>query len=133
MSPSRIRETSMSVTPLKHAADKKCEMGATITGLDLNDISDEDLEDLRAATHKYQLVLIKDQQNLDPVKHWELISRLDPTAPQVHGHGTVKDFQKTGGMLAVCREALITLVNDVLTLSRKGSFMVFLQLPMFAS
>lgn len=90
----------MVVTPLKHAADKKCEMGATITGLDLNNISDEDLEDLRAATHKYQLVLIKNQHNLDPVKHWELISRLDPTAPQVHGHGTVKEFQKTGGMLA---------------------------------
>ena len=91
----------MVITSLKHGADSKCSFGATITGLDLNDISDEELEVLREATHKYQLVLIKDQHNLDPVKHWDLISRLDPTAPQVHGHGTVKDIKKTGGILAV--------------------------------
>ena len=76
-------------------------MGATIEGLELNNISDDDLETLRAATHKYQLVGIKGQHNLDPVKHWELVSRLDPTAPQVHGHGTVKEFKETGGILSV--------------------------------
>ena len=91
----------MVITPLKHGAEKQCKFGATITGIDLNDISEDDLEALRAATHKYQLVMIKDQHNLDPVKHWELVSRLDPTAPQVHGHGTVKEFQKTGRMLSV--------------------------------
>jgi alpha-ketoglutarate-dependent taurine dioxygenase len=102
MSPSRISESKIAITPLKHSADKKCKLGATITGLDLNNISDEDLEALREATHKYQLVVIKDQHGLDPGKHWELVSRLDPTAPQVHGHGTVKEFNKTGGMLSVC-------------------------------
>jgi xanthine dioxygenase len=91
----------MIITPLKHAADKNCNFGATITGLDLNNISEEDLEALKVAIHKYQLVMIKDQHKLDPEKHWELVSRLDPTAPQVHGHGTVKEFQKTGGMLSV--------------------------------
>jgi hypothetical protein len=91
----------MVITPLKHSADKKCNFGATITGLDLNVISDEDLMTLKDAIYKYQLVVIKGQHNLDPVKHWELITRLDPTAPQVHGHGTVKEFQKSGGMLAV--------------------------------
>jgi alpha-ketoglutarate-dependent taurine dioxygenase len=101
MSPSRIAEYKIAITPLKHSADKKCKLGATITGLDLNNISDEDLEALREATHKYQLVVIKDQHELDPVKHWELVSRLDPAAPQVHGHGTVKGFNKTGGMLSV--------------------------------
>ena len=99
----------MVVAPLKHAGDKKCNFGATITGLDLNDISDEELEVLRAAIHKYQLVSLKGQHNLDPVKHWELVSRLDPTAPQVHGHGTVEQFKKQGGMLAVSSLSLITL------------------------
>lgn len=89
------------VTPIKHAADKKCTIGAIITGLDLNVISDEDLATLKEAIHQYQYVTIKDQHNLDPVKHWELVTRLDPEAPQVHGHGTVKEFQKTGGLLSV--------------------------------
>jgi alpha-ketoglutarate-dependent taurine dioxygenase len=92
----------MNIIPLKHSADKKCNYGATITGLDLNNISDGDLAALKAATHKYQLVMIKNQHDLDPVKHWEMVTRMDPTATQVHGHGTVKEFQKTGGMLAVC-------------------------------
>ncbi|RDW62288.1 clavaminate synthase-like protein [Coleophoma cylindrospora] len=99
MSPSRTKE-ELVVTPIKHAPEKKCSMGAIITGLDLNDISDEELEQLRAATHKYQVVVIKNQHNLDPVKHWDLVTRLDPTAPNVHGHGTVKQFQKTGGLLS---------------------------------
>jgi hypothetical protein len=61
MSPSRITESKMVVTPLKHGAAKKYEFGATVTGLDLNDISNEDLEILREETHKYQLLMIKDQ------------------------------------------------------------------------
>jgi alpha-ketoglutarate-dependent taurine dioxygenase len=69
MSPSRIAESKIAITPLKHSADKECKLGATITGLDLNNVSDEDLEALREATHKYQLVVIKDQHELDPIKH----------------------------------------------------------------
>jgi alpha-ketoglutarate-dependent taurine dioxygenase len=76
MSPSKLRETSVVITPLNHAADKKCQLGATITALDLNNISDVDLEALREATHKHLLVIIKDQHDLDPVKHWDLISRV---------------------------------------------------------
>jgi hypothetical protein len=121
MSPSRINESTIVVTPIEHAADKKTTMGATVTGLDLNNISNEDLEALREAVHRFQYVTIKDQHDLDPVKHWELVTRLDPTAPQVHGHGTVKEFSKVGGLLSVstipissceilntCRNALFT-------------------------
>lgn len=102
MSPSRTLQSQIAITPLKHAVDKKCTMGATVTGLDLNNMSDEELATLKEATHKYQVVMIKDQHNLDPVKHWELVTRLDPEAElNTHGHGTVKEFAKTGGMLAV--------------------------------
>jgi alpha-ketoglutarate-dependent taurine dioxygenase len=102
MSPSRTLDSGMTITPLKHAADKMCNIGASITGLDLNNMSDEELAALKEATYKYQIVMIKDQHDLDPVKHWELVTRLDPGAKtDVHGHGTVKEFAKTGGMLAV--------------------------------
>lgn len=101
MSPSRIIETKLVVTPLKHGADKKCKIGATITGIDLNNISNDELLALKDATHEYQVVVIKNQHDLDPIKHWELITRLDPEAPKVHGHGTVKEFSNLGGILAV--------------------------------
>ncbi len=101
MSPSKLLESQMVITPLKHGVDKKCNYGAEIRGLDLNHLSDEDIQALREAAHKYQLLMIKDQHDLDVVKHWEMIARMDPDAPEVHGHGTVKEFQKTGGMLAV--------------------------------
>ncbi|KAL3422665.1 alpha-ketoglutarate dependent xanthine dioxygenase [Phlyctema vagabunda] len=99
MSPSKAGE-EMIITPIKHSPDKKCNFGATITGLDLNHISDEELQALKRATHRYQVVVIKNQHDLDPVKHWELVTRLDPAAPQVHGHGTVKEFAKNGGLLS---------------------------------
>lgn len=101
MSPSRISESQMVITPLKHAENKKCKLGAIVTGLDLNNVSDDDLATLKEATHRYQLLMIKDQHDLNVKKHWELVTRLDPTAHEVHGHGTVEQFAKTGGMLAV--------------------------------
>lgn len=109
----------MVVTPFSHGKEKKCTFGATSTRIDLNDISDEELETLRAATHKFQFVCVKNQYDLDPVKHWELISKLDPTAPQVHGHGTVEQFQKTGVILPVSRSCHYQPLVRVLTLLRQ--------------
>lgn len=132
MSPSRITESSVVVTPLKHGVDKQYKFGATITWLDLNDISEEDLEALKAATHKYRLVMIKDQHNLDPVKHWELVSRLDPKAPQVHGHGTVKEFH-TGGMISASPSHLYLSTFKLLTHLRKEPSRAYPQLLMWES
>lgn len=91
----------MVVKPINHGPGKLCNFGATVTEIDLNDLSDEDLMNLKDATHKYKVIVIKNQHNLEPIKHWELVMRLDPTAVPVHGHGTVKDFKKTGGFLSV--------------------------------
>ena len=83
----------MAITPLEHGVDKKCNVGATIAGIDLKNIPNEELEALRDATHRYQLVIIKGQHEPDPVKQWQLLTRLDPTTPQVHGHGTVRSVK----------------------------------------
>lgn len=128
MSPSRTKE-ELVITPIKHSPEQKCSMGAIITGLDLNDITDEELEQLRAATHKYQVVVIKNQHNLDPVKHWDLVTRLDPKAPNVHGHGTVKQFQKTGGLLSVRDSEYLSPAHA--KYSRNGTSMAFPLLLMF--
>lgn len=119
----------MTVTPVKHSPEKKCTMGAMITGLDLNNISNEELESLREAVHHYEYVVIKGQQNLDPVKHWELVTRLDPEAPQVHGHGTVKEFAARGGLLSVSCRGYIQLLNTN-EHDRNVLYMVFQLRPM---
>jgi hypothetical protein len=31
---------------------------------------------LKEATHKYKAIVIKNQHNLEPIKHWELVTRL---------------------------------------------------------
>lgn len=48
-----------------------------------------------------QLVVVKGQKNLEPIKQWELVTRFDPNAPKVHSHGDVKTFNKNGGLLSV--------------------------------
>ncbi|KAI9742918.1 MAG: hypothetical protein M1818_003647 [Claussenomyces sp. TS43310] len=101
MSPSRVeKESSISVQPITHPADKLCKMGAVVTGVDLNSLSDEDLQVLKEATYKYKVIIIKAQHDLEPINQWNLVTRLDPTAPQIYGHGSMEQFKKTGGMLS---------------------------------
>lgn len=60
---------------------------------------------LKEAIWTYKVVVVKGQQNLDPQKQWELVTRFDPDAPSsVHSHGSVEAFNKKGGMLAKSRD-----------------------------
>ena len=102
MSPSAMpKPSSLAVNPIAHGPDKLCNFGAIVSGVDLNDISDEDLQAIKNAVYKYRVIVIKGQHMLDPIKHWEFVTRLDPEAAPVHGHGSVKDFKKKGGFLSV--------------------------------
>ncbi|KAF6823238.1 alpha-ketoglutarate dependent xanthine dioxygenase [Colletotrichum plurivorum] len=82
--------------PLEPEQDKKTRFGARITGLDVNDISDEDLLDLKRAVWKHKLVIIKGQHNLEPIKQWELVTRLDPDAGPQNPDLFMKDFHPHG-------------------------------------
>ena len=53
-------------------------------------------------THK--VIVVKGQKDLTPEKHWELVTRFDPDASQVHSHGNVATFQKKGGVLSKARD-----------------------------
>ncbi|KAF2091770.1 Clavaminate synthase-like protein [Saccharata proteae CBS 121410] len=97
---------SFRIEPLQRGKDERYNFGATITGLDLNTITDEDVEHLKEAIWTHKVVVVKGQENLDPKKHWELVTRFDPSAPQVHSHGDIKTFQKKGGMLSKRREVV---------------------------
>lgn len=62
---------------------------------------DADVKHLKDAIWTHKVIVVKGQKALDPRKHWELVTRFDPDAAQVHSHGDVKTFQKKGGMLSV--------------------------------
>ena len=102
MSPSKIpKPSALVVKPIAHSPEKLCNFGATVSGIDLNDLSDEDLQSIKDAVYTYRVIVIKGQHNLEPIKHWEFVTRLDPNAAPVYGHGSVKDFKKTGGFISV--------------------------------
>lgn len=81
------------------SADQKFNFGAIATGLNLNEISSANVEKLRTAIWTHKVLIVKAQKDLDPKKHWELVTRLDPQAPQIHSHGDVATFNKKGGVL----------------------------------
>jgi alpha-ketoglutarate-dependent taurine dioxygenase len=62
---------------------------------------DADVQHLKDAIWTHKVIIVKDQAALDPKKQWELVTRFDPHATQVHSHGDIKTFQKKGGMLSV--------------------------------
>ncbi|KAK2610915.1 hypothetical protein N8I77_004304 [Diaporthe amygdali] len=56
--------------------------GAEIYGLDVNNITDEQVDRLRDTIQRYLLVVLKHQHDETPQKNWELLNRLSPDAPK---------------------------------------------------
>ncbi|ETS85892.1 hypothetical protein PFICI_03917 [Pestalotiopsis fici W106-1] len=98
--------TLLQVSPLPQEDGKKTNFGAVVDGLDLNNISDRDVQALKETIWKHKVIIVRGQKSLQPVKQWELVTRFDPDAPQVHSHGDVKSFNKFGGLLSKSRDVL---------------------------
>ncbi|KAI9731053.1 MAG: hypothetical protein M1834_005516 [Cirrosporium novae-zelandiae] len=94
------------MSPARTLPESSFKFGAIVTGIDLNDISDEDVAKLKEAIWRYKVIVVKGQENMQPIKQWELVTRLDPDAPKVHSHGNTKDFEKRGGLLSNGREVV---------------------------
>ncbi|KAM0322273.1 hypothetical protein ACHAQA_009562 [Verticillium albo-atrum] len=105
MSPGRLTtEASFTIEPMAKTAGEKHNFGATISDLDLNTISDSDVKALSDAIWTHKVVIVKGQQDLPPIKQWELVTRFDPAAPLVHSHGDLKTFVDKGGVLSRSRQ-----------------------------
>ncbi|KIX95336.1 uncharacterized protein Z520_08853 [Fonsecaea multimorphosa CBS 102226] len=105
MSPAALTpEPSFQVLPLVKRKDQKLNFGAIVEGLDLNHISDDDVKQLKETIWTHKVIIVRGQKDLTPEKHWELVTRFDPDASQVHSHGNLETFQKKGGMLSKSRD-----------------------------
>ncbi|KAJ5464322.1 uncharacterized protein N7458_000008 [Penicillium daleae] len=98
--------TSFTVTPLERTPEQKFNFGARVTGVDLNNISDDDVDRLKTAIWRHKVIVVKAQHNLNPKKQWELVTRLDPKASDGHSHGNLTTFRAKGGLLAQGREVV---------------------------
>ncbi|TIC94073.1 putative dioxygenase [Colletotrichum higginsianum] len=75
--------------------------GAEVHGLDINNMTDADVENLRETIQKYFVVVVKNQQNELPSKNWELLQKLDPGAPEFTDEEWAKFYNPEGkGILA---------------------------------
>ncbi|GAA5987979.1 hypothetical protein JCM11641_005970 [Rhodosporidiobolus odoratus] len=81
---------AITITPLQSSAA----FGAYFEGVDLNNLSDEEFEQLEEALYTHKLLVIKGQKNLRPEKQLELVKRFDPSAEAVHGHGTAQQANR---------------------------------------
>ncbi|EXJ81620.1 hypothetical protein A1O1_07685 [Capronia coronata CBS 617.96] len=105
MSPAALTpEPTFQVRPVIKRKDQKFNFGAIVEGLDLNNISDDDVKNLKDTIWTHKVIIVKGQKDLTPQKHWELVTRFDPAASQVHSHGSIKTFQAKGGLLSKSRD-----------------------------
>ncbi|CAK7218031.1 hypothetical protein SBRCBS47491_003368 [Sporothrix bragantina] len=112
MSPSVLKpEPGFTVVTMKTPADKSTNFGAVIDDIDLNDISDEDVQALSDAIWTHKVVVVRGQKDIHPQKQWDLVTRFDPNAEEVHSHGDMKTFNANGGLLA--RGRYVHAVPDV--------------------
>ncbi len=75
--PSVIKD--IKVTPINHGPKSNVDLGATVHGIDLNNLTDSDFEILYAALHKHKLLVFKEQpEMLIPQKQYDLTRRFDP-------------------------------------------------------
>jgi hypothetical protein len=53
--------STLTITPLEPPAGSKINWGAEIIDIDLNDVSEEDSQKIKAAVYEYQLEIIRKQ------------------------------------------------------------------------
>ncbi|KAF2726990.1 Clavaminate synthase-like protein [Polyplosphaeria fusca] len=97
---------SFTLVPMEKTAKQKTNYGAVVEDLDLESITESDVKALSDAIWTHKVVVVKNQQHLQPIKQWELVTRFDPDAPLVHSHGDIKTFNEKGGILSRGRDVL---------------------------
>ncbi|KAK1755948.1 TfdA family taurine catabolism dioxygenase TauD [Echria macrotheca] len=86
--------SSAVVTPLSVPEGSKVNFGATISGVDIEKLTDADFDVIRAALFAHQVIIFKNQAHVSPRAQFELTNRFDPTATS-YGHGATLDAKRS--------------------------------------
>ncbi|QDS74557.1 hypothetical protein FKW77_007936 [Venturia effusa] len=68
--------------------------GASISGLDIENLTDADFEFIKNALYNHQVVVLKNQGHVSPKAQFELTQRFDPQATS-YGHGKTLDAKRS--------------------------------------
>ncbi|KAK5657700.1 hypothetical protein OQA88_2772 [Cercophora sp. LCS_1] len=82
------------VTPLSFSDSPQTNFGATISGVDVENLTDPDFSVIEAALFKHQVVIFKNQSHASPRAQFELTNRFDPAATS-YGHGKTVDAKRS--------------------------------------
>ncbi|ETS77216.1 hypothetical protein PFICI_11090 [Pestalotiopsis fici W106-1] len=77
---------SFSCQPIARPAGSDIDFGAEVTGLDLENLTDDDFDKLRGALYENQVVVIRNQKQLTPKAQYSLTRRFDPET-DIYSHG----------------------------------------------
>ncbi|OLN95522.1 putative dioxygenase C576.01c-like protein 2 [Colletotrichum chlorophyti] len=99
-------QSNFTVKTVVKTAEEKHIFGAIIENVNLENISDSDVQALSDAVWTHKVVIVKGQKHIHPSKQWELVTRFDPKAPLVHSHGDITTFNAKGGLLSKGRDVV---------------------------
>ena len=80
--------------PIAKQAASSIHFGATLSNVDLENLSDYDFNTIRDALYRNHVICIKSQAGLSPKAQAELTRRFDPSA-QSYGHGKTLDAKRS--------------------------------------
>ncbi|KAH8879438.1 TfdA family taurine catabolism dioxygenase TauD [Thozetella sp. PMI_491] len=82
------------VTPLSFPEGSPLELGASISNVDIENLTDADFDVIRDALFKHQVLVFKKQGHVSPKAQFELTQRFDP-AGSSYGHGKTLDAKRS--------------------------------------
>jgi xanthine dioxygenase len=86
--------SSIKVEALPRTVDSRCDIGAVITRVDINNLTDADFDVIRNALYTHQVIVLKGQAAATPKAQFELTNRFDPTCTS-YGHGNAPRVAKS--------------------------------------
>ncbi|KAH8651229.1 alpha-ketoglutarate dependent xanthine dioxygenase [Xylariales sp. PMI_506] len=72
--------------PIAGPPGSKIDIGIEVSGLDLENLTDAQFDELRQTLYEHQVVVIKGQQKLSPRAQYSLTKRFDPSV-EIYSHG----------------------------------------------
>ncbi|KAK0722156.1 TfdA family taurine catabolism dioxygenase TauD [Lasiosphaeria miniovina] len=83
------------VQPLALPEGSQINFGASVSSVDVENLTDADFDVIRTALFTHQVVVFKGQGHVTPRAQFELTRRFDPAAAAAYGHGATLDAKRS--------------------------------------
>ncbi|KAM4066267.1 taurine catabolism dioxygenase tauD, tfdA family protein [Hirsutella rhossiliensis] len=87
--------SKVNVKPLASHGGSDVDLGALVTGIDVEHLSDADFALLRKALFTHQVLILRHQSHVSPKTQYELTQRFDPEARALYGHDKTPDTKRS--------------------------------------